>query len=142
MTIDRRSFVRGSLAAALAGGVGSPLLAACGSDGSSATADTTDGTAGASTPPTPVRMTAMMPFPLHLAAMKKGMDTVADIAAFTELVPEIREQWDLPQLDNLLVNVPERWEEGVEQFAELEIVPAGTDPTQFYTDDLLEEALS
>jgi ABC-type nitrate/sulfonate/bicarbonate transport system substrate-binding protein len=359
MTIDRRSFVRGSLAAALAGGVGIPLLAGCGSDGSSATADTTDGTAAAGTPPTPVRMTAMMPFPLYLAyiapvtavsagymtangvdldlqfarsapqavqqlaagnvslvqaapmqviqgnlsegadlvcigmtnqqvlytlvstpeasvddleelvgktvgmatlggnaeqtfdlalkgagidpaevgrqavgneasalalaeegvvdaifstreaaasmeaadldvhiadidanpllgtaivtrravvederaqlvgylaAMKEGMDTVADTAAFTELVPEIRTQWDLPQLDdldaalpvveaittnwfaagadNLLVNVPERWEEGVEQFAELKIVPAGTDPTQFYTNDLLEEALS
>jgi NitT/TauT family transport system substrate-binding protein len=100
----------------------------------------------------------------YLAAMKEAMGVIADPDTFTPLVPEIRKQWDLPQLDdldtalpvieaitgnwyaagddNLLVNVPERWEDGIEQFEKLGIVPEGTDPTQFYTNDLLEEALS
>lgn len=100
----------------------------------------------------------------YLAGLHASMQAINDEARLDELIPKIRADWELPQLDdpekakpvleaiiemwlaageeNLLRNVPERWEEGVESFKELRIAAADAEPTDFYTNDLLEEALA
>lgn len=103
------------------------------------------------------------PLTRYLEGLAASMRALNDPDTFIELAPQIREDWDLPQLDdpeavapvietiagmwfsegdeNLLRNIPEQWEGGVANFAELSIVPEGTDATDFYTNDLWEEAL-
>lgn len=101
----------------------------------------------------------------YLRGLKEALDVVIDggddLAA---LIPKVRKDWDLPQLDdpaaatpviqgvasmwlaagreNLLRNVPERWEEGIEGFTKLKIAKEGSKATDFYTNDLIDEALS
>ncbi|HET8930799.1 MAG TPA: ABC transporter substrate-binding protein [Acidimicrobiales bacterium] len=101
----------------------------------------------------------------YLRAMKKSLDTVLDGGPELDaVIPKVRKDWDLPQLDdpktaipviqgvgkmwlaagreNLLVNVPERWDEGIEGFIEQKIAKKGSKATDFYTNDLIDEALS
>lgn len=76
----------------------------------------------------------------------------------------LADDWDLPQLqdpdaakatvaavasrwfedgeENLLRNIPERWEQGIAELVELGVVPEGTDPTSLYTNEIVEEAVS
>ena len=103
------------------------------------------------------------PLERYLSGLAASMRALNDPDTFLELAPAIREDWDLPLLDdpeaaapvmatiagmwfsegdeNLLRNLPEDWEAGVANFAELSIVPEGTDPTTLYTNDLWDEAL-
>lgn len=107
--------------------------------------------------------TKVDPLQRYLSGLAASMRALNDPDTFIELAPAIREDWDLPQLDdpeaaapimetiagmwfsegdeNLLRNLPEDWEAGVANFAELSIVPEGTDPTTLYTNDLWDEAL-
>lgn len=101
----------------------------------------------------------------YLRAMKKALELVIDGGDELEaVIPKVREDWDLPQLDdqataipviqgvgkmwlaagreNLLRNVPERWDEGIEGFIEQKIAEKGSKATDFYTNDLIDEALS
>ncbi len=101
----------------------------------------------------------------YLRALKKALDVVLDGGAALEaLLPEVRKDWDLPQLDdpataipviqgvgkmwtaagreNLLRNVPERWDEGVQGFIDQKIAKKGSKATDFYTNDVIDEALS
>lgn len=101
----------------------------------------------------------------YLRAMKQTMDVIIDGGAELDaLIPRVRKDWDLPQLDdpetaipvidgvakmwlaagrgNLLRNVPERWETGVADFAELGIAAADAVATDFYTNDVIDEARS
>ncbi len=100
----------------------------------------------------------------YLRGLHAAMRAVIDDQQLDELIPKIREDWELPQLDdpesakpvleaitgmwlaageeNLLLNVPERWEEGVEGFKGLRIANADSQPTDFYTNELVDEALA
>jgi NitT/TauT family transport system substrate-binding protein len=100
----------------------------------------------------------------YLRSVDQSMRAVMDPAQRAELLPEVRKDYELPALDdpakadpvidaiaalwvaagedNLLRNVPERWADGVTQFEKLKIAKAGSDPTSFYTNDLLDEATS
>jgi NitT/TauT family transport system substrate-binding protein len=100
----------------------------------------------------------------YLKGLHAAMLAINDEAQLTELIPVTRAEWDLPQLDdvekakpviasvasrwfedgeeNLLRNIPERWEAGVAELIELGVVPEGTEATDLYTNDLLDEALS
>lgn len=100
----------------------------------------------------------------YLRGLHEVMLAVRDEDRLREMLPQIRADWELPQLDepdaaipvinaisslwfaegeeNLLRNVPERWEEGVAGFARLNIAKPDADPTSFYTNDLLDEALA
>jgi ABC-type nitrate/sulfonate/bicarbonate transport system substrate-binding protein len=100
----------------------------------------------------------------YLKGLHAAMLAINDEAQLTELIPVTRAEWDLPQLDdvekakpviasvagrwfedgeeNLLRNIPERWESGVAELIELGVFPEGTEATDLYTNDLLDEALS
>jgi ABC-type nitrate/sulfonate/bicarbonate transport systems, periplasmic components len=100
----------------------------------------------------------------YLKGLHAAMLAIHDEARLTELIPVTRADWDLPQLDdvdkakgiiasvatrwfddgeeNLLRNIPDRWEAGITQLVELGYLPEGTEATDFYTNDLLDEALS
>jgi NitT/TauT family transport system substrate-binding protein len=100
----------------------------------------------------------------YLSGLHAAMRAVIDDQQLDELIPKIREEWELPQLDdpesakpvieaitgmwlaageeNLLLNVPERWEEGVEGFKQARIASPDSQPTDFYTNDLVDEALA
>jgi NitT/TauT family transport system substrate-binding protein len=100
----------------------------------------------------------------YLKGLHAAMLALHDEARLTELIPATRADWDLPQLDdvdkakgiiasvasrwfddgeeNLLRNIPERWEAGVSELVELGYLPKGTEATDYYTNDLLDEALS
>jgi NitT/TauT family transport system substrate-binding protein len=100
----------------------------------------------------------------YLRSVDQSMNAVMDADRRAELLPEIEQDFDLPQLqdpdkanpvidaittlwvaagvENLLRNVPERWAEGVTGFEKLKIAKEGSDPTTFYTNDLLDEATS
>jgi NitT/TauT family transport system substrate-binding protein len=101
----------------------------------------------------------------YLRALHAVKMALNDEAQRRELIPCVADGgWDLPQLEdvdsasdiiaatvtqwfeegeeNLLRNVPELWDEGVGQLIEQGIVPEGTEATEFYTNDLLDEALS
>jgi NitT/TauT family transport system substrate-binding protein len=100
----------------------------------------------------------------YLKGLHAAMLAIHDEDQLTELIPAAAADWDLPQLkdvekakpviasvaarwfddgeENLLRNIPERWESGVEELVELGYLPEGTDATDFYTNDLLDEALS
>jgi ABC-type nitrate/sulfonate/bicarbonate transport system substrate-binding protein len=98
----------------------------------------------------------------YLRSVDQSMRAVMDEEQLDELLPKVVAEFDIPGEDdpeaakpvieaittlwtaageeNLLRNVPERWEEGVAEFEELKIAKAGSDPTSFYTNDLLDEA--
>ena len=100
----------------------------------------------------------------YLRSVDQSMRAVMDPEQLDALIPKVADQFDVPGMDdpesakavvaaiaslwtaageeNLLRNVPERWEEGVTQFEKLKIAKAGSDPTSFYTNDLLDEATS
>ncbi len=100
----------------------------------------------------------------YLGGLKQAMDVIVDGGEELEaLIPQVRADWDLPQLDepekaipviqgvgdiwlaagreNMLRNVPERWDEGIEGFVDLQIAPEGSEATEFYTNDLIDEVL-
>lgn len=100
----------------------------------------------------------------YLRGLHAAMLDLDDEAKVAELIPQVRADWDLPQLDNpeqakpviaavtsrwfedgeenVLRNLPDRWETGVAELAELGYLPAGVEATDLYTNDLLDEALS
>lgn len=100
----------------------------------------------------------------YLRGLHNTMEAILDESRLDELIPLVRADWDLPQLDdpatakpvieaissawvaagddNLLRNVPERWEAGIEGFKKMKIVKPEAQPTDFYTNDLYDEALS
>ena len=100
----------------------------------------------------------------YLRTVDQSMEAVMDSGQRAELLPEVADGvparplndpakanpvidaiaalWVAAGEDNLLRNVPERWAEGVQQFEKLKIAKAGSDPTSFYTNDLLDEATS
>ena len=100
----------------------------------------------------------------YLRAMHQSVTALLDPTRRTELLPKVRSQFELAQLDdpakanpvidalltgwtaageeNIMRNVPERWEEGVAGFEKLGVAAAGSDPTSFYTNDLIDEATS
>ena len=99
----------------------------------------------------------------YLRGLRETMLALADEDRRRELMAAVREDWELPQLedpdaaepvveaisslwfaageDNLLRNVPERWAEGVAGFERMKIAAPGADPATFYTNELLEEAV-
>jgi ABC-type nitrate/sulfonate/bicarbonate transport system substrate-binding protein len=101
----------------------------------------------------------------YLRGLKEALDVVIDGGAeLDHVIPKVRKDWDLPQLDdpataipviqgvakmwlaagrdNLLRNVPERWDEGVRGFVDQKIAAKGSKATDFYTNDLIDEALN
>jgi ABC-type nitrate/sulfonate/bicarbonate transport system substrate-binding protein len=64
-----------------------------------------------------------------------------DIETASRIVESTATQWFEEGEDNLLRNIPERWEQGVAELIELGIIPEGTQATDLYTNDLLDEAL-
>lgn len=100
----------------------------------------------------------------YLRGLHETMQAILDEDRLAELIPKVRADWDLPQLDdpatatpviaaissawtaagedNLLRNVPERWATGIEGFKKMKIAKPEAQPTDFYTNDLLDEALS
>jgi ABC-type nitrate/sulfonate/bicarbonate transport system substrate-binding protein len=100
----------------------------------------------------------------YLRSVDQSMRAVMDPEQLDELIPKVADEFDVPGMDNpetakpviaaiaslwtaagednLLRNVPERWVDGVTQFEKLKIAKAGSDPTSFYTNDLLDEATS
>ena len=101
----------------------------------------------------------------YLEGLHAAMLALNDEARVPELVEQVlADDWDLPQLqdpeaakqiiasvasrwfedgeENLLRNIPERWEAGLALLVEQGIVPEGTDPEDLYTNELLEEAVA
>ena len=101
----------------------------------------------------------------YLRGLHAAMLALNDEARIPELVAAVQEDdWELPQLanpqaatpiiksvtsrwfedgeENLLRNIPERWEQGVAELIEQGVVPEGTEATDLYTNDLLDEALA
>ncbi len=101
----------------------------------------------------------------YLAGLHAAMLAINDEERLPELIEMVQaDGWELPQLanpdaakpiiasvasrwfedgeENLLRNIPERWETGVDALIEQGIVPEGTDPTDLYTNELLDEALA
>ena len=98
----------------------------------------------------------------YLKGLAAAMEAINDPEQLPDLIPAIREDWDLPQLDdpetaiplietiagmwysagpeNLLLNQPDVWEEGIANFARLGIVAEDAVATDFYTNDLWDEA--
>lgn len=100
----------------------------------------------------------------YLKGLHEAMLAINDEERLADLIAMVSaDDWDLPQLDdvetakkviaavatqwfeegeeNLLLNIPERWDRGVAELVELDFLPDGTEATDFYTNDLLEEAL-
>jgi ABC-type nitrate/sulfonate/bicarbonate transport system substrate-binding protein len=100
----------------------------------------------------------------YLRALDAARAELQDEAALDEVIPALKQDWDIPALDDpelakriigiqaelwfvdgdedtFLRPVPERWEEGFAGFEEIGAVPEGTDPTRFYTAEYLDEAL-
>jgi ABC-type nitrate/sulfonate/bicarbonate transport system substrate-binding protein len=105
------------------------------------------------------------PIVAYLKGLHAAMLALNDPAKVPDLIAAVQaDDWDLPQLadpdaakaivasvasrwfedgeENLLRNIPERWEEGVAELIEQGVVPAGTEATDLYTNDLLDEALA
>jgi NitT/TauT family transport system substrate-binding protein len=101
----------------------------------------------------------------YLTGLHAAMLALGDEARVPELLAAVQEDdWELPQLqdpeaavpiirsitsrwfedgeENLLRNLPERWEEGVAELVEQGVVPEGTEASDLYTNELLEEALA
>ncbi len=99
----------------------------------------------------------------YLRALDGARGELQDEAVLDEVVADLKEDWDIPALDNpelakeiigiqaelwfaggedtFLRPVPERWEDGFAGFEQIGAVPEGTDPTDFYTAEYLDEAL-
>lgn len=58
------------------------------------------------------------------------------------VIQTIADMWFAEGEENLLRNVPEQWEQGVAAFQRLKIVPAEAKATDFYTNDLWDEAFA
>jgi len=58
------------------------------------------------------------------------------------VIQTIADMWFSEGEENLLRNVPEQWEAGIAAFQRLKIVPAEAQPTDFYTNDLWDEAFA
>lgn len=58
------------------------------------------------------------------------------------VIQTIADMWYAAGEENLLRNVPEQWETGIAAFQRLKIVPADASPTDFYTNDLWDEAFA
>lgn len=101
----------------------------------------------------------------YLRALYAVKTALIDEDQRRELIPCVAEGgWDLPQLkdqeaafdiigstvttwleegeENLLRNVPELWEQGIAELIEQGLVPEGTEATDLYTNDPLDEALA
>ena len=101
----------------------------------------------------------------YLAGLHAAMLAINDEKQLPGLIEAVKaDDWDLPQLDdedaaksviaavasrwfedgdeNLLRNIPERWETGVDGLIDQGLLPQGTDPEELYTNDLLDEALA
>lgn len=101
----------------------------------------------------------------YLKGLHAAMLALKDEARVPQLVEAVQaDDWDLPQLndpkaaspiiasvasrwfedgeDNLLRNIPARWDEGLAELIEQGIVPEGTEAGDLYTNDLLDEALA
>ena len=101
----------------------------------------------------------------YLKGLHAAMVAINDEAQLPDLIAKVQaDDWELPQLDdperakaivasvasrwfedgeeNLLRNIPERWEEGVAILVEQGVVPEGTDPEVLYTNELLDEAVA
>jgi NitT/TauT family transport system substrate-binding protein len=99
----------------------------------------------------------------YLRALDAARAELQDEAALDEVISALKQDWDIPALDDpelakriigiqaelwfaggedtFLRPVPERWEEGFASFERIGAVPEGTDPTRFYTAEYLDEAL-
>jgi NitT/TauT family transport system substrate-binding protein len=100
----------------------------------------------------------------YVRALHAAKVALIDEEQRRELIPCVADGgWDLPQLEdaeaafniigstastwleegqeNLLRNVPELWQTGMAELAEQGLVPEGTEPADFYTNDVLDEAL-
>ncbi len=101
----------------------------------------------------------------YMEGLHEAKVALNDESRVPELVDAVlADDWDLPQLqdpdaakatvaavasrwfedgeENLLRNIPERWEQGIAELAELGVVPEGTDPSRLYTNEIVEEAVS
>lgn len=101
----------------------------------------------------------------YLSGLHSAMLAINDEQRLPELISAVQaDDWELPQLDNpeaakpiiksvasrwfedgeenLLRNIPERWEQGVAELIEQGVVPEGTEASDLYTNELLEEALA
>lgn len=58
------------------------------------------------------------------------------------VIETIANMWFAAGDENLLRNVPEQWDAGVDAFQRLKIIPADAQATDFYTNDLWDEAFS
>ena len=100
----------------------------------------------------------------YLAGLHAAMVAINDEGQLHDLIEKVKaDDWDLPQLEdpaaakaviasvagrwfedgeeNLLRNIPERWEEGVAALIEQDVIPEGTEADSLYTNDLLDEAI-
>jgi NitT/TauT family transport system substrate-binding protein len=99
----------------------------------------------------------------YLRALDAARADLQDEAALDDVVAALKEDWDIPALedvdlakriigiqadlwfaggqDTFLRPIPERWEEGMAGFERIAAVPEGTDPERFYTTEYLDEAL-
>ena len=101
----------------------------------------------------------------YLAGLHAAMLAINDEGQLPELIEKVNaSDWELPQLqdpqaatsiiasvasrwfedgeDNLLRNIPERWEAGIAELIDQGIVPQGTVAEDLYTNDLLDEAIA
>jgi NitT/TauT family transport system substrate-binding protein len=98
----------------------------------------------------------------YVRGLREAMLAIADEDQRADLIPKIRAEFDLPILDdatkanaaidaisslwfaagedNLLRNVEERWEDGLEGFQKLGLVKEGVEAEQVYTNDFVDAA--
>jgi len=80
-----------------------------------------------------------------LAAVQEDdweLPQLQDPEAAVPIIRSITSRWFEDGEENLLRNLPERWEEGVAELVEQGVVPEGTEASDLYTNELLEEALA
>jgi ABC-type nitrate/sulfonate/bicarbonate transport system substrate-binding protein len=99
----------------------------------------------------------------YLRALDAARAELLDEAALDEVIAALKQDWDIPALDDpelakriigiqaelwfaggedtFLRPIADRWEEGFASFERIGAVPEGTDPTRFYTSEYLDEAL-
>ena len=100
----------------------------------------------------------------YIKALNRAHEALSDEATVTEVLPQLYEQWQLPAMqnpdianaiiqaqreelwlaageDNMLRNVPDRWEDGVKGFQDGGDLTAEAEPEDFYTNDFVDEAL-
>lgn len=89
---------------------------------------------------------------IHERADQPLLDAVADDYDLSDLkqpdevdravLQTIADMWYSEGEENLLRNVPEQWETGVAAFQRLKIIPAESKATDFYSNDLWEQAFA